>query len=59
MIIITIPNLMVELTTFIIKIMIFGSQKKNPFHGKNDMKHDLNGLYVLISDDFYYFGKKR
>lgn len=33
-------------------------QKKNPFHGKNDMKHDLNGLYVLISNDFYYFGKK-
>ena len=33
-------------------------QKENPFHDENNMEHDLNGLYVLISDNFYYFGKK-
>ncbi len=32
-------------------------QKENPFHHEKDMDHDLSGKYVLISDDFFYFGK--
>lgn len=27
-------------------------------HGKSEMKKDLNGIYVLISDDFVYYGSK-
>ncbi len=33
-------------------------QKDNKYHYINDMNHDLGGIYVLISDHFYYFGKK-
>lgn len=32
-------------------------QKENPYHGETDIERDLNGEYVLISDEFYYFGK--
>lgn len=33
------------------------NQKKNKYHHKEDMDHDLSGKYVLVSDHFYYFGK--
>ena len=33
-------------------------QKYNPFHGKDEIKHDTKTDYVLISDKYYYFGKK-
>ena len=58
MIIITIPNLMHTTNNIYYKNNDIWMPKKNPFCGHLDMKHDLNGLYVLISDDFYYFGKK-
>lgn len=33
-------------------------QKPNPYHNDGkDMDHDLKGKYVLISDDFFYFGR--
>ena len=32
-------------------------QKPNPYHNdRNDMDHDLKGKYVLISEEFIYFG---
>ncbi len=33
-------------------------QRNNIFHGTKDTNCDLGGIYVLISNDFYYFGKK-
>ncbi|MDO9160633.1 MAG: hypothetical protein Q7U45_14430, partial [Burkholderiaceae bacterium] len=33
-------------------------QKENPYHTEKDIEHDLSGEYVLISDNFFYFGKK-
>lgn len=32
-------------------------QKENNFHNENDIKHDTNTEFVLISDNYYYFGK--
>ena len=34
-------------------------QKKTNHHeSEEDIKRDLSGLYVLVSDNYYYFGKK-
>lgn len=33
-------------------------QKTNPYHGKDDIEHDTKTEYVLISDNYFYFGKK-
>jgi hypothetical protein len=33
-------------------------QSANNFHGKSDMKRDLSGRNVLISDEFFYLGEK-
>lgn len=32
-------------------------QIENKNHGKDAMSHDLGGQYVLVSDEFYYFGE--
>jgi hypothetical protein len=32
-------------------------QKENNFHYESDIKHDLSGLYVLVSSKYHYFGK--
>lgn len=32
------------------------SQRRNPFHGKAQMVHDLSGLNVLVCERFWYFG---
>jgi len=34
-------------------------QKENNFHRMHHMKKDLGGQFVLISDNYYYFGGKR
>jgi hypothetical protein len=31
-------------------------QLPNPYHGKKQIDHDLNGKYVLLSNEFFYFG---
>jgi hypothetical protein len=31
-------------------------QLSNPYHNQNDMLRDISGEFVLISDEFYYFG---
>lgn len=33
-------------------------QKENSHHFAEDQDHDLSGYYVLVSNRFYYFGKK-
>lgn len=33
------------------------TQLNNPFHGIDEMEHDLSGLNVLVCNDFWYFGK--
>jgi hypothetical protein len=33
-------------------------QEPSPFHGKDDITHDTHGEKVLISDDFWYFGRE-
>ena len=33
-------------------------QKNNPFHNKDNMKHDTKTEYILISDNYFYFGEK-
>jgi hypothetical protein len=32
-------------------------QLPNPSHGEAEMQHDLGGRNVLVSDDFFYFGR--
>jgi hypothetical protein len=32
------------------------SQRRNPFHGKAEMKHDISGSNVLVCEQFWYFG---
>ena len=32
------------------------TQVKNNNHGKKEKKHDLSGIYVLICEEFYYYG---
>ncbi|MDH5784298.1 MAG: hypothetical protein OEZ16_01660 [Chromatiales bacterium] len=32
------------------------NQRSNPFHGEEEMAHDLSGLNVLVCDEFWYFG---
>ncbi|MGP8024398.1 MAG: hypothetical protein ACLQG5_04285 [Methanobacterium sp.] len=32
-------------------------QSENKSHFEEDLKHDLSGKYVLVSKEFYYFGK--
>lgn len=31
-------------------------QHENSSHKPGDMQHDLSGIYVLVCDEFYYFG---
>ncbi len=33
-------------------------QRKNPFHCRNDMVHDLSGKNVVICENFWYFGAR-
>ncbi len=32
--------------------------RRRSYHTKKQMNHDLNGIYVLISDHYFYFGRK-
>ena len=34
------------------------TKKTNHHESEEDIKRDLSGLYVLVSDKYYYFGKK-
>jgi hypothetical protein len=33
-------------------------QRHNRYHGPGEMDNDLDGDYTLLSDDFYYFGRR-
>ena len=52
------PKFTGKLTTFIIKIRIFGYKMRTHSMMKTIWNMILSGLYVLISNNFYYFGKK-
>lgn len=32
-------------------------QRENPFHGKNEIEHDLSGENVVVCKRFWYFGR--